>query len=55
MGFSGARALILAVVFVVLLVGITKWGFPTWSLAVGIVLAGVILRGAENKASGGKP
>lgn len=50
MGFSGSRAVILIVLFIVLLVGISKFGFPKWSLAVGIVVAGVLLKGAEQKS-----
>jgi hypothetical protein len=52
MGFSGSRALILIAVFVVLFAGIKYLHFPTWSAAAGIVVAGMLLRGAESRSDG---
>ena len=51
MGFSGIRAVILIVVFVVLLLGVTKLDLPGWLLPVGLLLTAGILKGAEKKAS----
>ncbi|HEV8268549.1 MAG TPA: hypothetical protein VGR00_09960 [Thermoanaerobaculia bacterium] len=51
MGFSGARALVLAAIFVLLVWGVTKFDLPGWFIAVGIVAAGAALKGWENRAS----
>jgi hypothetical protein len=51
MGFSGIRAVILIVVFVVLLLGVTKLDLPGWLLPVGLLLTAGVLKGAEKKAS----
>jgi hypothetical protein len=50
-GFSGIRAVILIVVFVVLLLGVTKLDLPGWLLPVGLLLTAGVLKGAEKKAS----
>ena len=52
MGFSGIRAVILIVLAVVLFYGIKNWGFPTWSVAVGLVVGAMLLKGAEKKSEG---
>ena len=51
MGFSGIRAIILIVILIVLVVGVTKLHLPGWFIAVGIVAAGVALKGWEKHAS----
>jgi len=51
MGFSGIRAVILIVVFVVLLLCVTKLDLPGWLLPVGLLLTAGVLKGAEKKAS----
>jgi hypothetical protein len=51
MGFSGIRAVILVAVFVVLLLGITRFDLPGWSLPVGLIAAGVALKAWEKSAS----
>src|SRR6516225_7213829 len=51
MGFSGIRAVILVVVFVVLLLGITRFDLPGWILPVGSIAAGVALKAWEKSAS----
>ena len=51
MGFSGIRAVILVVVFVVLLLGITRFDLPGWCLPVGLIAAGVALKAWEKSAS----
>jgi hypothetical protein len=51
MGFSGIRAVILIVVFVVLLLCVTKLDLPGWLLTVGLLLTAGVLKGAEKKAS----
>jgi hypothetical protein len=51
MGFSGIRAVILVVVFVVLLLGITRFDLPGWILPVGLIAAGVALKAWEKSAS----
>jgi len=51
MGFSGIRAVILVAVFVVLLLGITRFDLPGWILPVGLIAAGVALKAWEKSAS----
>lgn len=51
MGFSGMRAVILVVVFVGLFFAVSKFHLPNWTPVVGLMIAAVLLRGAENKAS----
>jgi hypothetical protein len=51
MGFSGVRALILVGILIGLIVMVTKFNFPGWFVAVGIVLAGALLKGWEKKSS----
>jgi hypothetical protein len=51
MSFSGMRAVILVGVLVVLGVAVFKFNLPGWLLTLGLVATGVILRGAETRAS----
>jgi hypothetical protein len=51
MGFAGIRAVILFVVLILLVLAVTRFDLPRWLVAVGIVLAAAILKGAEKKAS----
>jgi len=50
-GFSGIRAVILIAIFVVLLLGITRFDLPGWILPVGLIATGVALKGWEKRAS----
>jgi len=45
------RALILVGILIVLILGVTKLNFPGWFVPVGIILAGLLLRGGEKRAS----
>jgi hypothetical protein len=47
MSFSGIRAVVLIVVFVVLLLGISKFNFPGWVLPVGLIAAAVVLKSVK--------
>jgi hypothetical protein len=51
MSFGGIRAIILVVVLIGLVLGVTKLGLPGWTLPVGLILTGVLLKGTEKKAS----
>jgi hypothetical protein len=51
MGFSGIRAVILIVVLIALVLATTKLGMPGWLVPVGLILTGVLLKGAERRAS----
>ena len=51
MGFSGLRAVILIAVLIGLILAVTKLGLPGWFLPVGLIATGVILKGAEQRAS----
>jgi hypothetical protein len=51
MSFSGTRALVLIGVLVLLGVGVFKFNLPAWLLPVGLVATGVVLKGAEARAS----
>jgi hypothetical protein len=51
MSFSGTRALLLVGVLVVLGVGVFKFNLPGWLLPVGLITTGVLLKGAETRAS----
>jgi len=51
MGFSGIREVILIVVLVGLVLAVTKFDFPGWTLPVGLILTAGLLKGAERKAS----
>ena len=44
MGFSGIRAVIMVVVFVLLLMAVTKMNMPGWILPAGLILTGIILK-----------
>ena len=50
MGFSGIRAVILIVVFIGLLLAVTKGGLPGWILPVGLLLSAALMKGSEKKA-----
>ena len=51
MSFSGMRAVILVGVLVLLGVAVFKFDLPGWLLPVGLIATGVILKGAEQRAS----
>jgi hypothetical protein len=51
MSFSGTRALILVGVLVGLGVAVFKFNLPGWLLPLGLIATGVILKGAETRAS----
>ena len=44
MGFSGARAVLMIVALVVLVVLVTKFDLPGWIIPVGLILAGVLVK-----------
>lgn len=44
MGFSGARAVIMIVVLVALILAVTKLDLPGWILPVGVLATGIVLR-----------
>jgi hypothetical protein len=50
MGFSGARAIVLIAVLVVLMVAVTKFDLPGWIVPVGLLASAAILKNKE-KAS----
>jgi hypothetical protein len=52
MGFSGIRALIMVAVLVGLLMAVSRFDLPGWLVPVGLVLSGLILKNAEQRASG---
>ena len=52
MGFSGARAVILVVVLLALVVGVSKFGLPGWCVPVGLLVTAAALKAAEKKAAG---
>ena len=49
MGFSGIRALIMVVVFIALLLAVTKLGLPGWLLPVGLIVTGIVLKSVTVK------
>lgn len=51
MSFSGTRALVLVGVLVVLGVAVFKFHLPGWLMPVGLIATGVVLKGAETRAS----
>ena len=51
MGFSGLRAIIMIGVLIVLVVAVTKSNLPNWCLPVGLIKAGVLMKGWEKRAS----
>ena len=51
MGFSGLRAIIMIGVLIVLVVAVTKFDLPGWCLPVGLIGAGVLMKGWEKRAS----
>ena len=44
MGFSGARAVLMIVALVVLVVLVTKFDLPGWIIPVGLIVAGVLVK-----------
>ena len=52
MSFSGMRAVILVGVLVILGVAVFKFDLPGWLLPLGLVVTGVVLKGAETQATG---
>jgi hypothetical protein len=44
MGFSGARAVMMIVALVVLVVAVTKFDLPGWIIPVGLIVAGVLVK-----------
>lgn len=53
MGFSGIRAVILIVVLIGLVVGMSKFGLPGWTIPVGLIVTALLLKGSEKKATEG--
>ena len=51
MGFSGARAMILIAVLLVLVFAVSKFGFPGWFVPVGLLATAAVLKGTEQRAS----
>jgi hypothetical protein len=51
MGFSGARAIVLIAVLVVLMVAVTKFDLPGWIVPVGLLASAAILKNKEKAAS----
>jgi hypothetical protein len=51
MGFSGLRAIIMVGILLVLLVAVSKFDLPGWIIPVGLIGAGVVLKGWGNRAS----
>jgi hypothetical protein len=51
MGFSGLRALIMIAILIGLVLAVTKFDLPGWILPLGLITAGIILKGTEQKAS----
>lgn len=47
MGFSGARAVIMIVVLVALILAVTKLDLPGWILPVGLIVTGIVLRSVK--------
>jgi hypothetical protein len=41
----------MAVVLVVLIIGVTRFDLPGWTLPVGLLVAGVLVKGWEKRAS----
>jgi hypothetical protein len=51
MGFSGPRAIVMVLVLVGLLVGVSRFDLPGWSVPVGLLGVGVLVRAWEKSAS----
>ena len=51
MGFSGLRAIIMVIVLIVLFVAVSQLDLPGWIIPVGLIGAGVLLKGWEKRAS----
>lgn len=51
MGFSGLRAVIMAIVLVGLMVGVGTFDLPGWIVPLGLIAAGILLKAWENRAS----
>ena len=51
MGFSGMRAVILIVVLIALVIGMSKFGLPGWTIPVGLIVTALLLKGSEKKAT----
>jgi hypothetical protein len=47
MGFSGARAVIMLVVLVALVLAVTKLDLPGWILPVGLIGTGILLKSVK--------
>ena len=44
MGFSGARAVMMIVALIVLVVAVSKLDLPGWIIPVGLIVAGVLVK-----------
>jgi hypothetical protein len=51
MGFSGARAIVLIAVLVVLMVAVSKFDLPGWIVPIGLLVSAGILKNKEKAAS----
>jgi hypothetical protein len=51
MGFSGLRAIVMIVVLVGLVLGVTRFDLPGWSVPVGLIVAALLLKGWEKRAT----
>ena len=49
MGFSGIRALVMIVVLVALMVGMSKFNLPGWTIPVGLLFTGAVLKASIQK------
>jgi hypothetical protein len=47
MGFSGMRAVIMVVMFVALILAVTKLDMPGWILPVGLIVTGILLNSVK--------
>ncbi|HET8532477.1 MAG TPA: hypothetical protein VFO08_15105 [Methylomirabilota bacterium] len=51
MGFSGLRAIILVFVLVALMVGVSRFDLPGWTVPVGLLGSAALLKAWEKRAS----
>jgi hypothetical protein len=51
MGFSGLRAIILVFVLVALVVGVSQFDLPGWTVPVGLLGSAALLKAWEKRAS----
>ena len=50
MGVSGARAVLMLVALVGLVVAVTRFDLPGWIIPLGLIVAGVLVRRKEKRA-----